>query len=147
MGHVASRNASLIGQVREWRKLSGAIPGQFEAWLAHRGLESLEVRFDRMCTTAEKIVQRMQDHPKVSQVKFPGLPSHPSYLTAKAQMLRFGHLAAVTFENKVSAERFINSCRFVRAATSFGGLHTSAERRARWGDDVPESFVPALRRL
>ena len=48
-GHVASRDPDIIAAVREWRKLSGSIPGPFEAWLVHRGLETLEVRFDRMC--------------------------------------------------------------------------------------------------
>src|SRR6185369_14877611 len=45
-GHVASRDGALIDAVRDWRKLVGAIPGPFEAWLVHRGLESLELRFE-----------------------------------------------------------------------------------------------------
>lgn len=140
-GHVASRNTGLITQVREWRKLSGAVPGQFEAWLVHRGIESLEVRFDRMCTNAATIAQRLSDHPKIQQVKFPGLSSHPAHLTAKNQMIRFGTLVGVTFADGLVAERFISDCKFVRPTTSFGGLHTSAERRARWGDTVPSGFV------
>ncbi|TIX20887.1 MAG: cystathionine gamma-lyase, partial [Mesorhizobium sp.] len=57
-GHVASRDAEIITAIRDWRKLSGSIPGPFEAWLVHRGLETLEVRFDRMCTSAELIARR-----------------------------------------------------------------------------------------
>jgi cystathionine gamma-lyase len=56
-------------------------------------------------------------------------------------MLRFGTLIGLTFADKISAERFIQECKFVRPATSFGGIKTSAERRARWGDKVPEGFV------
>ncbi len=63
MGHVASRDPAVIEAVREWRKLSGAIPGPFEAWLTHRGLETLELRFDRMCRTAETLAPRLQAHP------------------------------------------------------------------------------------
>jgi cystathionine gamma-lyase len=140
-GHVASRNTGVIAKVRDWRKLSGVIPGQFEAWLVHRGIETLEVRFDRMCTSAETIAQNLLGHPKIHHVRFPGLSSHPAHSIARNQMMRFGTLLGVSFADRVSADRFINECKFVRAATSFGGVHTSAERRARWGDNVTEGFV------
>jgi cystathionine gamma-lyase len=60
---------------------------------------------------------------------------------AKSQMLRFGMILGVTLNDQASAEKFINGCRVIRPTTSFGGVHTSAERRARWGDKVPEGFV------
>ena len=50
-------------------------------------------------------------------------------------------ILGVTLSDKRSAETFINGCKFIRPTTSFGGVHTSAERRARWGDKVPEGFV------
>jgi cystathionine gamma-lyase len=140
-GHVASRQPALIAAVRDWRKVCGAIPGPFESWLVHRGLETLEVRFDRMCSSAEALAPRLAEHRKVQQVKFPGLSSHPAHAVAKSQMLRFAMILGVTLSDKNSAEKFINTCRFIRPTTSFGGLHTSAERRARWGDKVPEGFV------
>lgn len=140
-GHVSSRNAELMRPVREWRKLSGAIPGAFEAWLAHRGLETLEVRYDRMCSTAGEIATRLADHPKIRSVRYPGLPSHPSHAIAKEQMIRYGSLIGLTFSSKAAAERFVLESEFVQAVTSFGGVHTSGERRARWGDQVPEGFV------
>ena len=61
-GHVTSRNPEIIAAVTDWRKLAGAIPGPFEAWLVHRGLETLEVRFDRMCSSAETIAGRLAGH-------------------------------------------------------------------------------------
>ena len=118
-----------------------AIPGPFETWLVHRGLETLEVRFERMCNSAEALAARLAEHSKVNEVKFPGLRAHPAYTVAKGQMLRFGMILGVTLSDKASAERFIDNCRVIRPTTSFGGLHTSAERRARWGDKVPEGFV------
>jgi cystathionine gamma-lyase len=139
--HVASRNVELIARVREWRTHAGAVPGPFEAWLVHRGLETLEVRFDRMCVNAETIALRLLEHPKVQEVKFPGLASGVPRAIAAKQMLRFGTMIGVTFAGKEQAERFINDCRFIRPTTSFGGVHTSAERRARWGDKVPDGFV------
>ncbi|TIW84473.1 MAG: cystathionine gamma-lyase, partial [Mesorhizobium sp.] len=56
-GHVASRNADIIAAVTGWREVSGSIPGPFEAWLVHRSLETLDVRFDRMCSSAEVIAR------------------------------------------------------------------------------------------
>jgi cystathionine gamma-lyase len=140
LAHVASRNAEVSSVIRDWRRHAGAIPGPFEAWLVHRGLETLEVRFERMCDNAEKIARRLADHPKV-QVRFPGLFSGRAQEIAAKQMLRFGTMIGVTFADKPQAERFINECKFIRATTSFGGVHTSAERRARWGDKVPDGFV------
>ena len=52
-----------------------------------------------------------------------------------------GSLVAVTLPDKTLAERFIEGCALMRASTSFGGVHTSAERRARWGDAVPDGFI------
>jgi cystathionine gamma-lyase len=140
-GHVASRNSALITDVREWRKLSGAIPGFFEAWLVYRGIETLELRFERMCSSAMTLARKLAAHPRVKSVRYPGLPEHPGHMLAKKQMQRFGSLVAVTFADRAEAERFIDNTRFVRPTTSFGGTHTSAECRARWGDQVPAGFV------
>jgi cystathionine gamma-lyase len=140
-GHVASRNLEIVAAVTEWRKFSGSIPGPFEAWLVHRGLETFEVRFDRMCSSAEIIAGRLAAHPAVQSVRFPGLKSDPVHNLARAQMQRFGFLIGMTLDSKAQAENFINGCDLIQPATSFGGVHTSAERRARWGDAVLPGFV------
>ena len=140
-GHVASRTPAVIEAVREWRDLSGSIPGPFEAWLVHRGLETLDVRFDRMCTSAERIAPRLKSHPGIGDVRFPGLEDHPSHHLARTQMERFGFLIGLTLSSKAEADRFIDACPLIQPATSFGGVHTSAERRARWGDAVDPGFV------
>ena len=74
MGHVASRNAQIMERVEEWRKVSGSIPGPHEAWLLHRGLETLDVRFDRMCSSAQVLAERLAAHPLSNTVRYPGLP-------------------------------------------------------------------------
>lgn len=140
-GHVASRNAELMQQVREWRNVTGCIVGAHDAWLVHRGLETLEIRFERMCHNATTIAQRLAAHNATLSVCHPSLKSHPAHALAKAQMLTFGTLLGVTFQDTQTAEHFINECEFILPATSFGGIHTTAERRARWGDDVTEGFV------
>ncbi|MGR3514999.1 MAG: cystathionine gamma-lyase [Paracoccaceae bacterium] len=141
MGHVASRDAAVLARVHDWRKFAGAIPGPMEAWLLHRGLQTLEVRFDRMCASAEVIAARLRAHDKVVNVRFPGLPEDPSHALAKRQMTRFGFLIHLTLADEETAERFIGECRLLQPATSFGGVHSSAERRARWGDTVAPGAV------
>jgi cystathionine gamma-lyase len=140
-GHVSSNQNHVMQALRNWRKLAGAIPGAFEAWLVHRGLETLEVRFDRMCANAFSIAQRLEEHPRIRKVIYPGLPSHPHHALARTQLLRFGNMIALEMASLDDAEHFITANQFIRAQTSFGGLHTSAERRARWGDPVAEGFI------
>ncbi|WP_170596513.1 cystathionine gamma-lyase [Ruegeria arenilitoris] len=141
MGHVASRDAQIMERVEEWRRVSGAIPGPHEAWLLHRGLETLDVRFDRMSSSAQVLAERLADHPAVTQIRYPGLPSDPSHDLARKQTARFGFLLTITLASEDQAEGFINNCPLLRPATSFGGVHSSAERRARWGDQVDPGFV------
>lgn len=141
MGHVATRRGDLMERFKEWRKYSGTIPGPFEAWLTFRGLETLEVRFARMCETAGAVAALLAEHPKVQSVRYPGLPRDPAHAIAAKQMVTFGSMISLTLRDASSAERFIESCPLVQPSTSFGGVRTCAERRARWGDSVPDGFV------
>ncbi|MFN3213388.1 MAG: PLP-dependent transferase [Henriciella sp.] len=124
-GHVATRDEALLAKLVKWRKVSGCIADPFAAFLLHRGLMTLEVRLDRMCANALALMDLFEGHAAIEQVKFPGM----------------GFVIGLTFANEHKAEAFINDCPAIFASTSFGGVHTSAERRARWGDDVPDGFV------
>lgn len=140
-GHVAGRDPALMARVRDWRRLSGAVPGAMEAWLVHRGLETLEVRLSRMCANAAVIAARLADHPRVLAIRYPGLPDDPAHDLAKRQMDGFGFLIGITLADATLAEAFLERCPFMVRATSFGSTHSSGERRARWGDAVPEGFL------
>lgn len=140
-GHVAGRDAALMTRVHDWRRLSGAVPGAMEAWLVHRGLETLEVRLSRMCASARIIAARLAEHPAVQAVRYPGLPEDPAHGLAARQMADFGFLIGVTLKDATVAEGFLQRCAFMTRATSFGSTHSSGERRARWGDAVPEGFL------
>lgn len=140
-GHVASRDAGLVERVRQWRKLSGSTPGPAESFLAYRGLMTLELRLSRMCANAEALANLFYTHKAVQAVRFPGLADDPSHATATKQMARPGFVIGLTFADEATAERFITDCPAIFAATSFGGIQTSAERRARWGDAVPDGYV------
>lgn len=142
MGHVAVRDAAWHERLRTWRTQTGAIPGPFEVWLAHRSLATLEVRLNRQTDSAQKIAEFLSQHPTVRNVRYPGLPADPSHPVAARQMQRFGTLVSFELPDRAAAERFLSACSLIYEATSFGGIHSSAERRARWGgDDVSEGFV------
>ena len=141
MGHVAARDSAALARIKDWRKYAGAIPGPFEAWLVHRGLETLEVRFERMCANAAALAERLAGHRQVSEVRYPGLAGDAAHAIASRQMLRFGSMLSLTLADEMVAERFINGCPLLQPSTSFGGVRTCAERRARWGDAVPPGYV------
>lgn len=140
-GHVAGRNDALMARVRDWRRLSGAVPGPFEAWQVHRGIETLELRLERMCASAGVIAERLAAHRAVANLRYPGLPGDPSHVISKAQMAGFGFLIGFDLADEARAERFLAECPYIVQSTSFGGTHTSGERRARWGDKVAPGFI------
>lgn len=140
-GHVAGRDAGLMARVEDWRRMSGAVPGAFEAWLVHRGIETLELRLSRMCASAGVIAQRLAGHKALRALRYPGLPQDPSYDLACRQMAGFGFLIGMTLDSAEAAEAFLARCPLIAQTTSFGGVHSSGERRARWGDAVDPGFV------
>ncbi|MGI0054503.1 MAG: cystathionine gamma-lyase [Thermoplasmata archaeon] len=142
LGHATSRDPAWAERLRAFRTEQGAIPGPMEVWLAHRSLATLDVRFERQCSNAGELARFLLDQPAVRSVRYPGLPGDPSYPVARRQMSRFGPIIGFTLASAARAERLLRRARIVRSATSFGGVHSTAERRARWGsDDVPAGFV------
>ncbi|MYQ81121.1 MULTISPECIES: cystathionine gamma-lyase [unclassified Streptomyces] len=142
LGHVTCRDPELTAGVRRWRKIAGAIPGPMEAWLAHRSLATLELRIERQCASALALAEVLAKHQAVSGLRYPGLPTDPSYANAVRQMRRFGSVVSFVLADRGTAERFLAALRLVEDATSFGGVRSTAERRGRWGGDaVPEGFI------
>ncbi|WEH34519.1 cystathionine gamma-lyase [Streptomyces sp. AM 4-1-1] len=142
LGHVTCRDPQLAAGVRRWRKVVGAIPGPMEAWLAHRSLATLHLRTDRQCANALALAEALSGRPEVTGLRYPGLPTDPSYPNAVRQMRRFGSVVSFVLPDRESAERFLSGLRLVDDATSFGGVRSTAERRRRWGGDaVPEGFI------
>ena len=142
LGHVAVRDPEWARRLRLWRTQFGAVPGPMEVWLAHRSLGTLDVRLERMSANALAVAQFLAGHPEVRRVRYPGLPDDPAHPIAVRQMSRFGPVVSFEVASAAAAERFLGACRLVFQATSFGGLHTTAERRARWGgDNVPAGFI------
>ncbi len=142
LGYVATGDPDRLRRLHEWRTLAGAIPGPFEAWLAHRSLATLAVRLARQCANASALAELLAGRAEISLLRYPGLERDPSHAVAKEQMRIFGSVLSFVLEGRRRAERFLESSELIVQATSFGGLHTTAERRARWGmDEIDAGWV------
>ncbi len=142
LGHVAAREPKWTEMLRAFRSQQGAVPGPMEIWLAHRSLATLELRLSRQCNNAMEIAGYLVERKEVKSVRYPGLPDDPAFEVASKQMKYFGPVVSFVLESKSQADRFLESCELVESATSFGSVHTTAERRARWGgDNISEGFI------
>ncbi len=141
LGYVTTRDTERGRRLRDWRRDAGPLAGPFEAWLAHRSLATLGVRLERACANAGALAELIASRGDVP-VAYPGLPSDRGHEIARRQMSGFGGVVSFDLETEGRAERFFAAAQLITQATSFGGVHTTAERRARWGgDDVSEGFV------
>ncbi|HSV68230.1 MAG TPA: cystathionine gamma-lyase [Mycobacteriales bacterium] len=142
LGHVSVRDPDLAARIRSWRTHAGAIPGPFEAWLAHRSLGTLDLRLARQAANALALAELLRGRPEVTGLRYPGLPTDPAYPLAVRQMRRFGGVLSCVLPDAAHADAMVAASTLLTAATSFGGLHTTVDRRGRWGgDDVPDGFV------
>lgn len=148
-GHVAVREhatdaagAKLYDKLLQGRTMSGAILGPMEAWLVLRSIATLPLRLERSCANALALAKFLSRRAEVLQVMYPGLEGHPSHALAARQMQAFGPILSFVLSDKAAAHRFLAKAQLITDATSFGAVHTTAERRARWGhDDIPEGLV------
>jgi cystathionine gamma-lyase len=124
LGAVSVRDAALVEELVAWRIRTGSILGPFEAWLAHRSLATLGLRLERQQANARALVEALEG--RVTHLRWPGV----------------GPVISLALETADAAQAFLDNCSLVSEATSFGGIHSTAERRARWGtDDVPPGFI------
>jgi cystathionine gamma-synthase len=143
LGAVATRDEELVQRLRAWRRAGGGIPGSFEAWLAHRGVRTLALRIERQSETALRVARHLQKHRRVRTVYYPGLDG-PDHAVAARQMYGgFGPLLSFEFDGDApAAQAVVAASRLIRPGTSFGGIESSWERRARWpAEHASESLI------
>lgn len=146
MGAVVCASPELRSRLHTQRTLEGGIPGPFESWLALRGLRTLAVRLERAVASAAVLARRLQEHPAVAQVRYPGLPGDPGHQRAAAQLTGgFGAvLSVVLHDDAAAAERLVAGLRVWTPATSLGGVESLVERRRRHPEEpttVPENLL------
>lgn len=143
---VTARDHELWQAVVQNRKQVGAVLGSFESWLLLRGMRTLFPRVRQACQSALEIAQFLEQQDQVSEVLYPGLPSHPGHQLAKQQM-KNGYSGMLSLRLKGGARAALQvagACQVFLRATSLGGVESLVEHRhSIEGDDspVPEDLL------
>jgi cystathionine beta-lyase/cystathionine gamma-synthase len=136
LGAVSTRDEELLAKLRTWRTVGGAVAGPFEAWVAHRGVRTLPLRIQRSSSTALALALFLERHERVRSVHYPGVGAGRLELARKQMKGGFGPLLSFEIDGQAAdAEAVVRASRLIRPATSFGGVESTWERRARWSSE------------
>jgi O-succinylhomoserine sulfhydrylase len=120
-GAILCSNQYLKDDLGQFYRHTGPSLSPFNAWLLLKGLETLELRVERQCRTAEAIARFLESHPKITRVVYPGLPSHPQHELAKRQMKLGGSLVCCDIAgDKDACFRFLDALRLVDISNNLG---------------------------
>ena len=131
MAGVVCGPSGLVSMIRDLRGVLGGVCDPHAAFLVGRGVKTLSLRVERQNATAQAIAERLEKHPRIERVFYPGLPSHATHAVAKAQMRGFG--GVVSFIAKgglLGASRIVDGVKLARIGVSFGGVETLIEQPA-----------------
>jgi len=121
----------LVSLIRDLRGVLGAVCDPHAAFLVGRGLKTLSLRVERQNATALALAQRLEKHPRIERVFYPGLASHPSHGVARAQMRGFGGVVSFIVKGGLSAaSRMVDAVKLARIGPSFGGVESLIEQPA-----------------
>ena len=126
-------NKELADQIRfvGLKDMTGAVLGPQDAYYIIRGMKTFEIRMERHCKNAKKVVEFLNKHSKIERVYYPGLETHPGHEIAKKQMKDFG--AMISFELKGGFEAgktLLNSLKLCSLAVSLGDTETLIQHPA-----------------
>jgi cystathionine gamma-synthase len=131
LGGVVAGPRRLISLLRENRGVTGCVLDPHAAFLIARGLKTLGLRMERQNASGLRIAERLEKHPKVERVFYPGLCDHPSHTVAARQMRGFGGVVSFTVRGgRRAASRVVDGCELAWIAPSFGGVETLIEQPA-----------------
>ena len=131
-GALVVRDVELAERLAYHQNAMGAVAGPFDAWLVLRGLKTLGVRMDRHCDNAERVVELLAEHHRVTQVLYPGMDQHPGHEVAAKQMRRFGGM--VSFRVAGGEKTALEVCDRAQLFTlgeSLGGVESLIEHPGR----------------
>jgi len=118
-------------KIRQVQEMGGAIPSPMDCYFLTRSIKTLPYRVRGHVHNAQLFAEFLEQHPKVEQVMYPGLSSHPQHEIAKGQMTGFGGVLSFTVKGgEVEARRVVNSVNLFTQATSLGGVESLIEHRA-----------------
>ncbi len=126
MGALMVKDAQLAEELYFIQFAAGAIAGPMDSFLALRGVKTLHLRMQRHCENGKAVAEYLVNHPKVGEVFYPGLESHPSYEIAKKQMDDFGGMVSFRLkdESKQAALTFLENTKIFTLAESLGGVES-----------------------
>lgn len=127
IGAIVGNDPDLYQQLKDQQNDCGAIPGPFDCWLTLRGIKTLPVRMDRHGANAMALAEFLNDHPKVAEVYYPGLPNDPGHERAKRQMRNFGGMVSIRMHSREAAISVCNNTRIFQLAESLGGVESLIE--------------------
>lgn len=130
-GAVITNNDQLASQLDFIKTTIGSIASPFDAYLALRGMKTLDVRLQRQCSNAQRIAEYLEKHPAIENVYYPGLPSHPQHALCKKQMRSGGAVVTATLKGDMqSLKRFLSGVQYFVLAESLGGVESMINHSA-----------------
>jgi cystathionine beta-lyase/cystathionine gamma-synthase len=138
LGVVACARPDDAARLAAFRSASGIVAAPDPAWLLLRGLKTLALRVERQSASALELARRLDAHPSVQHVRYPGLGDE----TAARYVTAFGPLLSFDVSDAEHALRVERSLELIENATSLGGVTSTLEGRARWeGERVPTGLL------
>lgn len=144
-GVATTRSAEIAGRLRRHCLVHGATPGVLESYLAVRGIRTLALRLAQGQRSAGVLAERLQAHPAVEVVRYPGLADHPGHGIAADQLDGFGTMLSFDLASGEAAVKACNRIGVIRHATSLGSVESTMEQRAQLSGQ--EHLPPGLIRL
>jgi cystathionine gamma-lyase len=130
-GVTITKDKALADRLYFLQKSIGAVPGPMDSWLAMRGLKTLHLRMERHAFNAQAIAERLEKHPNVEKVIYPGLKSHPQHAIAKEQMTGFGGMISFVAKGGLEkAKKIVEGTKIFALAESLGGVESLIEHPA-----------------
>ncbi|MDP9232086.1 MAG: cystathionine gamma-synthase [Actinomycetota bacterium] len=130
-GFAATNDPTVAERLYFLQKSLGAVPGPFDSWLVLRGLKTLAIRMRQHCENARAIAEFLDGHPKVEQVLYPGLESHPGHEIAQRQMSDFGGMISFLASSEEEAVAICARTKIWKLAESLGGVESLIELPAQ----------------
>jgi O-succinylhomoserine sulfhydrylase len=125
LGGVVVGKTDLIREIYLFSRNTGPALSPFNAWVLSKSLETLAVRVDKHCENALKLAEFLENHNKVSKVKYPFLKSHPQFKIAKKQMNLGGNIIAIELKGGlVAGKKFLNTIKMCSLSANLGDTRT-----------------------
>ncbi len=153
-GLVITKNEKLGNQIKFIQNASGAVLSPFDSFLLIRGIETLDLRFEKHCRNAIKVASYLQSVDLIKNLYFPGINTHKNYEIGNKQAKYYG--AIISFDLNIDdieiAKEFVSNTKYFKLAESLGGAkslicqpslmtHKSIPKETRYETGVTDSLI------